>query len=156
MPGSYCGGVSADAHPTQLTDRNPLARHAVSLGIAVVWLATLAAALWSPDMITGSQHEHLPLAAILGWLWASVATGYCLMARASTRSGAEASDAVGFVVGIAAVWVIMALASIFGPVLVTGTDPTQIPLVAIVAPLAAMSATGFICLHAAALPTGGH
>ena len=31
----------------------------------------------------------------------------------------------------------------------TGTDPTQIPLVAIMVPLVAMAVTGFICLHAA-------
>src|SRR6478609_4170671 len=31
------------------------------LSVAAIWLATLAAALFSPDLITGSQHEHLPL-----------------------------------------------------------------------------------------------
>ena len=42
-----------------------------------------------------------------------------------------------------------AVASIFAPPLVTGTDPTRIPLVAMLVPLAAMAVTGFICLHTA-------
>ena len=50
---------------------------------------------------------------------------------------------------VTAVWATTAVASIFAPPLVTGTDPTRIPLVAMLVPLAAMAVTGFICLHAA-------
>jgi hypothetical protein len=50
---------------------------------------------------------------------------------------------------VSAVWATTAVASILAPPLVTGTDPTRIPLVAMLVPLAAMAVTGFICLHAA-------
>jgi len=130
--------------------RGHLNSWAPGISIAVIWLATLAAALFSPDLVTGSQHEHLPLAGALDWLWAAVATGYVLMAnRAGDPDGRNRRDAAGFVVSMSAVWVATALASILAPPLVTGTDPTQIPLVAMVVPLAAMAVTGFICLHAA-------
>jgi hypothetical protein len=130
-----------------------LLSRAPALSIAAIWLATLAAALLSPDLITGSQQEHLPLAAVLDWVWAAVATGYVAMVGRAVRGhGAGGSDAATFLVSMVAVWAAMAVASIFAPPLVTGTDPTQIPLVAILVPLIAMAATGFICLHAATTP----
>jgi hypothetical protein len=58
-----------------------------------------------------------------------------------------------FVISIAAIWLAIALASIYGPVLVTGTDPTRVPLTALVAPVAGTEATAFVCLYAAV--TGG-
>jgi hypothetical protein len=127
-----------------------LAGWAPSISVATIWLTTLAAAVFSPDLITGSQQEHLPLVGILGWLWAAVATGYVLMVG---RGGSSYRAGIpGFVFGLVAVWIAMALASIFAPPMVTGTDPTQIPLIAIVVPIAAMAVTGFICLHAAGTP----
>ena len=45
------------------------------------------------------------------------------------------------------IWVVVALASIFAPELVTGTDPTRIPLAALVAPIAGLVGTGFVALH---------
>ena len=123
---------------------------APGISVAAIWLATLAAALFSPDLITGSQQEHLPLAGALDWLWAAVATGYVLMAdRDGDPHGPTRSGAGSFVLSVSAVWAATALASILAPPLVTGTDPTQIPLVAIMVPLVAMAVTGFVCLHAA-------
>jgi formate hydrogenlyase subunit 4 len=126
-----------------------LARWSPGICVAVIWIATLAATLFSPDLITGSQQEHLPLVGILDWLWAAVATGYVVMAN---RGGVNvwAGDGIpSAALGLTAVWTTMALANIFAPPMVTGTDPTQIPLVAILVPLAAMAVTGFICLQAA-------
>ena len=123
---------------------------APGISVAAIWLATLAAALLSPDLVTGSQQEHLPLAGSLDWLWAAVATGYVLMAdRGGDRDGRTRSSARSFVLSVSAVWAVTAMASILAPPLVTGTDPTRIPLVAMLVPLAAMAVTGFICLHAA-------
>jgi len=126
-----------------------LASWAPGLSVAAIWLATLAAALFSPDLITGSQHEHLPLAALLDWLWAAVASGYVVMSAREVRAANRADGIPALLLSLVAVWTIMALASIFAGSMVTGTDPTQIPVVAIVVPLAAMAVTGFICLRAA-------
>lgn len=127
-----------------------LGRWAPGISVTAIWLATLAAALLSPDLVTGSQQERLPLAGALDWLWAAVATGYVLMAdRGGDQSGRNRSGAGSFVLSVSAVWAVTAIASILAPPLVTGTDPTRIPLVAMLVPLAAMAVTGFICLHAA-------
>jgi hypothetical protein len=126
---------------------------APGLGVTVIWLATLAAALFSPDLVTGSHQEHFPLIGAIDWLWAAVATGYVLMARPpSDLPGRTHSGAGSFLLSVTAVWATTAAASIFGPPLITGTDPTQIPLVALLVPLAAMAVTGFICLHALKRP----
>jgi hypothetical protein len=69
--------------------------------------------------------------------------------RASDPDDRTRSGAGSFVFSMTAVWATTAVASIFAPPLVTGTDPTRIPLVAMLVPLAAMAVTGFICLHAA-------
>lgn len=126
-----------------------LASWAPGLSVAAIWLATLAAALFSPDMVTGFNQEHLPLAALLDWLWAAVATGYVVMCGRDTAGARTGVGTTSLVLSLLVVWTTMALASIFAAPMVTGTDPTQIPLVAIVVPLAAMAVTGFICLRAA-------
>ena len=149
---------AAPPHPTPIAAEadsrtNPpghLNSWAQGIIVAAIWLATLAAALFSPDLVTGSQQEHLPLAGALNRLWAAVATGYVLMAdRGGDPDGRNRSGAGSFVLSVSAVWAVAAVASILAPPLVTGTDPTRIPLVAMLVPLAAMAVTGFVCLHAA-------
>ena len=56
---------------------------------------------------------------------------------------------LGLELSVAVIWAVVALAGIFTPVLVTGSDPTRIPLAALAAPVAGMVATGFVALHAA-------
>ena len=48
----------------------------------------------------------------------------------------------------------MALASIYAPNMVTGTDPKTIPMAAIAAPIAGVVATAFVSVFAAGSP--GH
>lgn len=150
-----------DQSPTARPDSSPLLAEAKTtrfghldswapgLSIVAIWLATLAAGLFSPDLVTGSQQEHFPLVGVVDWLWAAVATGYVLMVGRADPDGRTLNGAGSFVLGVTTVWATTAVASIFGPPLLTGTDPTQIPLVAILVPLAAMAVTGFISLHAA-------
>ena len=37
------------------------------VAVGMIWLASALTAIATPDMISGSQHEHLPLAAITVW-----------------------------------------------------------------------------------------
>ena len=113
------------------------------MAIAVIWGCTALAAVLAPDMVTGSAHEHLPMAAITGWIWAIIATAYVLMAA---RGGPGSRS---LVVGTTVTWVIVALAVILGPVMVTGTDPTTIPLTVLLAPVAGAVVTGFLALASA-------
>jgi hypothetical protein len=139
--------------PTEPTERSTaggerLLFAAVSVG--AIWISVLLASLFSKDMITGSQQEHLPIAALLDWLWAAAATGALLVAF---RKTADAGRAVwlGMTIAVSAVWLAVALVSIFSPRWITGTDPTQLPIAAIVAPAAGMFATKFIATFVADL-----
>lgn len=118
---------------------------AANLGIAVgvVWLATLLIGVLSPDMVTGSQHEHLPIAGITAWVWAVIASAY-LVSAAHGRS-----VSTGAVVGTAAIWLTAVVGALAAPVLVTGTDPTRIPIVSILVPVLAAFATGFLAVYEA-------
>lgn len=121
---------------------------APGLTVASVWVSTLLAALLSPDMISGSAHEHLPLVGLTGWLWAALSTGFLLMVSRN-RSETERGPWFSLLIAVVAIWGATATACILAPQMVTGTDPTQIPIAALVAPIAAMVATATACLYVA-------
>lgn len=57
--------------------------------LIAIWVAATAAAIYSPDLITGANHEHMQLAMFLVWPMAAVATGMVLLAAAVSRQGAD-------------------------------------------------------------------
>ena len=111
------------------------------LAVGSVLLATMLLSIFSPDMVTGSAQEHLPIVAILSWFWGLVAVGYLGFVRTS-----HAGPALGLTVAV--LWLGVAVTSIFAPEMVTGTDPTQIPIAALVAPILGSLATAFLALNA--------
>ena len=112
---------------------------------AVIWTAAGLMAVGAPDMVSGSQHEHLPLALITTWLWAGAASAYALMTP--TRG-----SLARWTLGVASLWVATALIALAAPVMVTGSDPTRIPLAVLVAPPVAAVLTGMLSLRQANLP----
>jgi hypothetical protein len=110
-----------------------------------IWAATVLMVVGAPDMVSGSEHEHLPLALITTWLWAAAATAFAMLtpARASLAS---------WTLGVTVLWLLTALVSIAAPVLVTGSDPTRIPLAVIIAPPVAAVLTGLLSLRQANSP----
>lgn len=124
------------------------ARFAPGISVAAIWVATLCLSVLAPDMVSGSQQEHLPIAAITAWLWAAAATGYVLMAARGRDDTDDPARWVNLELSVVVIWAVVALAAVLTPELVTGTDPTRIPLAAIIAPVAGMVATGFAALHA--------
>jgi hypothetical protein len=122
----------------------------VAVSIAAIWLSTLAASLFAPSLITGSAHETIPLVAAVDWLWAALATGFVVLAAGLVREG-HGSSWFGAAIAVSAIWLAVALASVAGPSLVTGTDPTTIPLAAILSPLAGVIGTAYVAIFAAAL-----
>ncbi|MFZ0625541.1 MAG: hypothetical protein WAN34_03505 [Acidimicrobiia bacterium] len=111
------------------------------ISVSSVLLAVLFASVFSPDMVTGSAHEHLPLVGFIDWIWAAVAIGYLAFVR---RDRADMTLGIS----VAVLWLAVAVTSIAAPVFVTGTDPTQIPLAAMLAPVLGSIVTGFLALHA--------
>lgn len=87
--------------------------------------------------MSGSEQAHLPLAAMHTWIWGLIATIGFLWGMARLRGTAERHRrARGLALTVVAIWVGATIASAVLPVLVTGTDPTRLPIGAIAAPIA--------------------
>jgi hypothetical protein len=95
-----------------------------------------------PDLVSGSEQEHLPVAAFTTWLWGLVATGGFLWAMARLRGSASRRPIwIGLAVATLTAWLVATILSLALPVVETGSDPTRIPIAAIVSPVAAAALT---------------
>jgi predicted MFS family arabinose efflux permease len=115
----------------------------VLVAVAAVWIAVVITSFASKDLISGSEQEHLNIAAMINWLWGALAT-MSLARLARVRRSAPDSAWVTIGVGSVFIWLVVTLAAAFGPSLETGTDPTSIPFPAIIAPIAGMLLTRFL------------
>lgn len=128
------------ASPTRSS--SPLTSLAASAATAVtvIWATVVLAAVFGPDLITGSNHEHLPLVGMTMWIWATIATAFLMM-------GARRSETIAtLVLGTSAIWGLVLITLLVAPSMVTGTDPTTIPFAALLAPVGGAVATGFLAL----------
>jgi hypothetical protein len=112
------------------------------LTVAAIWLTATAASIWSPDLVTGSNQEHIPLVAMNVPVWALLATGFVIMAPAVTANDRLRVWAV-YTGAVTIAWVAAAVIAIAAPPLVTGSDPTTLPIAGLIAPVAAMAATAY-------------
>ncbi len=114
-----------------------------SVALAGIWIAVAVISIFSPDLVSGSQQDHVPVAAILTWIWGVMATTPVLneMVRPATSNAVRRGIAYATVI----IWIAVAATSVFGPELVTGSDPTRLPIAAIFAPIAGALVTGIVC-----------
>lgn len=110
--------------------------------VAAIWASSIGLAVLAPDMVSGSEHEHLPLAMMTVWPWSAAATAFALM----TPQGRSLRGWAG---GVVVLWVGTLLAGVLAPAMVTGSDPTEIPLAVVVVPPIAAILTGLMSLHQA-------
>ncbi|HYK06202.1 MAG TPA: hypothetical protein VEW11_00395 [Gaiellaceae bacterium] len=111
-------------------------------GIGGIWAAVLLISLFSPDLVSGSEQEHLPVAAITAWFWGGVGTLVLLLAMGRLRGRPSWRPIwVGLSVATLVIWTVATILAVTLPVIETGTDPTRIPVAAIVAPVAAAMLT---------------
>lgn len=107
-------------------------------GTTGIWAAVALISILAPDMVTGSEQQHMPIAAATSWLWGLLATIGHLWAMRSLRGRAERRPVwIGCAAATLAVWSVATILAITLPVVETGTDPTRLPIGAMVAPLAA-------------------
>jgi hypothetical protein len=107
-------------------------------GITGVWVAVLLISTLAPDMVTGSEQQHMPIAAATSWLWGLLATVGFLWAMIRLRGRASQRPIwIGLATATLVLWLVATILSATLPVVETGTDPTRLPVGAIVAPLAA-------------------
>ncbi len=122
-----------------------------AVAIAAIWLAVILTSLFARDFVSGSEQEHIPIAAIANWFWGAISTGFVLLAlvvRRRDRQGQEQAWRVLAAV-VVVIWVAVTLTSIFAPDAETGSDPTRIPVAAMMGPIVATVATGFAAGFAA-------
>lgn len=109
-----------------------------SIALAAVWIGVLLISIFAPDLVSGTQQEHLPLAAFGTWIWGIVGTAGALWGMSRLRGSAERKPIwIGLATAVIFIWLVGTLLGIFLPVMETGTDPTQLPLGALFAPLGA-------------------
>lgn len=116
---------------------------AAAVAITAIWVAVILTSLFARDFVSGSEQEHIPIAAI--------STGFVLLAlvvRRKQRQGQEQAWRALAVV-VAVIWVAVIFTSIFAPDAETGSDPTRIPVAAMMGPIIATVATGFAAGFAA-------
>ena len=141
--------MSTNADRPPAVDRSAIADGSwmlwTAIGLAAIWLAVLVISLFSPDLVSGSQQEHLPLAAMTCWLWGVFATALFLWMMSRLRGSAERRPIwIGATLAVAGIWLVGAILSLTLPVFETGTDPTQLPFGALFAPIAAAMLTGLV------------
>jgi hypothetical protein len=113
-----------------------------AIGIGGIWVAVLLISLLAPDLVSGSQQEHLPVAAFTTWFWGGIGTLVLLWAIGRLRSHARWQPIwIGLSVVTLGIWAVATILAITLPEMVTGTDPTRIPFAAFFAPLAAAMLT---------------
>ena len=131
---------SASDRPSARADGSWMAWTAA--GMAGIWVAVTVISLGAPDMVTGSEQQHFPVAALSTWLWGLVSTGAFVWAMGKLRGNATRQPIwIGLTVATLIVWLVATIVSVSLPVVETGSDPTRIPIGALVGPMAATALT---------------
>jgi hypothetical protein len=109
-----------------------------AIGCGGIWVAVVLISVFAPDLVSGSEQEHLPIAALTTWFWGSVGTLVLLWSMSRLRGSAMGRPVwIGLSVVTLVLWAVATIFAITLPVFETGTDPTQIPVGAMLAPVAA-------------------
>jgi hypothetical protein len=128
--------------PTEARDERRTGYLYGGLALAGIWLAVAFTSIFAPDMVTGTTQDHFPVALVVALLAGLAATRSVVRAFSHGLGGASRWGFYALLV--AGVWLAVTLVSIYAPVMVTGTDPTRVPIAAIVAPIAGGILTGAI------------
>jgi len=136
--------------PPQLNGRGPTEERVErrtgylygGLALAAIWLAVVFTSIFAPDLVTGTTQDHFPVALVVTLLAGLAATRSIVRAFSYGLGGTSRWGFYALLV--AGVWLTVTLVSIYAPAMITGTDPTQVPIAAIVAPIAGAILTGAI------------
>jgi len=120
---------------------------ATAVAIGSIWLAAVLAGTVAPDFVSGSQHQHLGLVGGIDWVWGLVSTAFVILAvLQGIRLGVtNRTPWAVLAIGVATVWGFVLVVTGWAPVMVTGTDPTTIPLTALGVPILGVFLTWFVC-----------
>jgi hypothetical protein len=117
-------------------------RFSVTLGAAAIWVSVVLISLFAPELISGSEQQALPLAAFVTWIWGVIGTVGFLWSMGRLRWRPKNRSTWTWMALICAVlWLTTAVIAMLGPVVETGSDPTQLPVWALGAPAVAAGLT---------------
>lgn len=121
-----------------------------AFGIGGIWVAVVLISVLAPDMVSGSEQEHLPVAAFVTWLWGLLATGMFVWAMGKLRGRAAHRPVwTGLGAVTLALWLLATILAVTMPRVETGSDPTRLPIGAMIAPVAATVLTALAGVVAA-------
>ena len=146
-----------ERQPRQIT-RPDLSFAYLMTGIAVacIVISGVLGSIFSPDLVStggsadiGYTHQHVPIAAYSGWIWAVIALAMVLP-TAMRGIRAKVTDRVPWTMlglGAGGIWLAVMFISIFTPVMVTGTAPwiTEVPLASFISVVAGVVLTWLLC-----------
>jgi hypothetical protein len=113
-----------------------------SVALAAMWLSIVLLSIFAPELVSGTMQDHFPIALVVGLLAGLAATKWVV--RASTTGIGPPKLWIVYDLIVGGVWLAVALVSIYVPVLESGTDPTLVPIGAVVAPIAGAILTGAV------------
>ncbi|HEY7262291.1 MAG TPA: SHOCT domain-containing protein [Trebonia sp.] len=126
------------------------------VALAGICISGVLGSIFSPDLVStsgsadiGYIHQHVPLAAYMGWVFAVLAIAMVLT-TAMQGIRARVTDRVPWTMlglGAGGIWLAVMFISIFTPAMVTGTDPwlTWVPLASILSVIAGLVLTWLLC-----------
>jgi len=117
------------------------------IALACIVVSGILGSIFSPNLVTGSQHEQIPIAAFVGWIFDLIAIGM-VVTVAMQGIRAEVIDRAPWTLlglGVGAIWLAVMVVAIFAPVWVTGTDSTELPIWGGLSAIAGIVLTGILC-----------
>ena len=125
------------------------------IAIGCIVVSGVFGSIFTPDLVStsgaaiGYTRQHTPLAAYMGWIFDLIAIAMVLPA-AMQGIRAKVTDRLAWMLlglGVGGIWLAVMFVSVFAPVMVTGTAPWQtwVPLGSILAVIAGLILTGFLC-----------
>ena len=144
MSGPFLSPTSdrADRPVPSLAEKRNLAAAWTGVAIAAIWIAITLISVYAPDLVTGTSQDHVPLAAILAWIWGLLASYNVAVAILRRRRSLAVADSARLLaIAVAVIWTICMILGVAGPEWVSGTSPTRVPISALVAPIIAVVLT---------------
>ena len=108
--------------------------------LLVIWISIIIISFLSPDMVTGSQQEHLKIVLWTSWIWGLLAS---IITLRMIREKFDYKTHLYLSYAIMIIWILVVILALLAPPFVTGSDPTKIPFGSIGAPF-----LGFIFTYA--------
>ena len=105
---------------------------ATLVSLVVIWTSIIIISFFSPDMVTGSQQEHLKIVLWTAWIWGLLSS---IITLRMIREKFDYKTHLYLSYAIIVIWIIVTFLALLVPPFVTGSDPTKIPLGSIGAPI---------------------